>query len=142
MSSNTVVGANQWAWSDRLSVKFEEMDDTHREFVSLCAALSEDNPATYIQRLDALIAHSIIHFEQENQWMQEHQFPPAGCHINEHNTVLELLQEVKRNIEAGDQELGARLAEELPHWFEHHVDTMDHMLARFMLELQKTQTPA
>ncbi|MFZ6727140.1 hemerythrin domain-containing protein [Undibacterium sp. MH2W] len=121
-----------WGWSDRLALRYEPMDETHKEFVTLCAALSEDNPATFIERLDALIAHSVEHFEQENQWMAETAFPPAGCHKQEHDSVLEIMREVRSHVLAGDPDLAARLAEELPHWFEHHVDTMDNMLARFM----------
>lgn len=123
---------NSWGWSERLSLSYEPMDDTHKEFVELCAALSEDNPATFLARLDALIVHSIAHFEQENQWMAESAFPPAGCHRQEHEAVLEVMQEVRRRVELGEADLATRLAEELPLWFEHHVDTMDNMLARFM----------
>ncbi|MFZ2999341.1 MAG: hemerythrin domain-containing protein [Undibacterium umbellatum] len=123
---------NSWGWSERLSLSYEPMDDTHKEFVELCAALSEDNPATFLARLDALIVHSIAHFEQENQWMAETAFPPAGCHRQEHEAVLEVMQEVRRRVELGEVDLATRLAEELPLWFEHHVDTMDNMLARFM----------
>ncbi|MFZ6675520.1 hemerythrin domain-containing protein [Undibacterium sp. Xuan67W] len=122
-----------WGWSDRLKLQYEPMDETHQEFVMLCAALSEDNPDTFIARLDALIAHSVEHFEQENQWMTSNAFPPAGCHMTEHDAVLQVMREVRRRIvEAGEMDLAARLAEELPLWFEHHVDTMDNMLARFM----------
>ncbi|MCU6435748.1 hemerythrin domain-containing protein [Undibacterium sp. Jales W-56] len=122
-----------WGWSDRLKLQYAPMDETHQEFVILCAALSEDNPATFIARLDALIAHSVEHFEQENQWMNSHSFPPAGCHMTEHDAVLQVMREVRRRIvEAGELDLAPRLAEELPLWFEHHVDTMDNMLARFM----------
>ena len=127
-----------WGWSDRLSLHYQPMDATHEEFVSLCAALLSDNPATYLTRLDALIAHSVIHFAQEDQWMVAHDFPPAGCHQREHTAVLELMSEVRARVAAGDEELGPRLAEELPHWFEHHVDTMDNMLARFMVGLEQT----
>lgn len=123
---------NSWGWSERLSLSYEPMDDTHKEFVELCAVLSEDNPATFLARLDALIVHSIAHFEQENQWMAETAFPPAGCHRQEHEAVLEVMQEVRRRVELGEADLATRLAEELPLWFEHHVDTMDNMLARFM----------
>ncbi len=56
-----------WGWSERLRSNYAPMDETHKEFVTLCAALSEDQADTFLTRLDALIAHSIDHFEQENQ---------------------------------------------------------------------------
>ena len=124
-----------WRWTERLNSNYLPMDETHQEFVTLCAALSEDKPETYLDRLDALISHSIAHFEQESQWMEENNFPPAGCHRREHDAVLEVMTEVRRRVELGEADLGQRLAEEMPLWFEHHVDTMDNMLAQFMLKV-------
>ena len=122
----------QWGWSEQLAVKYEPMDATHREFVTLCAALSDTGANDYLARLDAMIAHSIEHFEQENRWMDAFDFPPAGCHVREHNTVLGVLRDVRERVAGGDAELGARLAEELPQWFEHHVANMDTALAEFL----------
>lgn len=123
-----------WGWSENLSSNYLPMDETHKEFVTLCAALSENKPETYLNRLDTLISHSVAHFEQENQWMEENNFPPAGCHRREHDAVLEVMTEVRRRFALGEADLGQRLAEEMPLWFEHHVDTMDNLLAQFMLK--------
>ena len=109
----------QWGWSDQLEVKYAPMDATHREFVTLCAALSDAGAGDYLARLDAMIAHSVEHFDQETRWMDTFDFPSAGCHVRE-------------RVVAGDAELGARLAEELPQWFEHHVANMDSALAEFL----------
>jgi len=131
------MSTQNWAWSDRLSLKHEVMDDTHQEFVTLCAALSlSETDTPFLERLDALIAHSIEHFEQENNWMRDFAFPPAGCHQGEHDAVLQVMQEVRRRYASGEHDLGQSLAEELPLWFEHHVDTMDNMLAQFMITNQ------
>lgn len=122
-----------WNWSDRLSLQHDVMDETHQEFVALCAALSLNEPSTYLNRLDALIEHSIEHFAQEDTWMRDNNFPPAGCHQGEHDAVLQVMQEVRRRYADGEYDLGASLAEELPLWFEHHVATMDNMLAQFLI---------
>ena len=126
------MSEQQWGWSDQLAVKYEPMDATHREFVTLCAALNETGANDYLARLDAMIAHSIEHFEQENRWMDAFDFPTVGCHVREHNTVLGVLNDVRERVAGGDAELGARLAEELPQWFEHHVANMDTALAEFL----------
>ena len=102
--------------------------------MTLCAALAQNEAQTpFLERLDALIEHSIEHFEQENRWMLDAGFPPAACHQGEHDAVLQVMQEVRRRFAEGETDLGLRLAEELPHWFEHHVDTMDNMLAQFLI---------
>jgi hemerythrin len=123
-----------WGWSERLSLKHQLMDATHQEFVTLCAALAQsEEQSPFIDRLDALIEHSIEHFEQENRWMRDAGFPPAACHQGEHDAVLQVMQEVRRRFVEGERDLGERLAEELPLWFEHHVDTMDNMLAQYLI---------
>lgn len=125
---------SSWGWSDRLSLRHAVMDETHQEFVALCAALCNADAMRFLSDLDALIAHSISHFEQENRWMEATAFPPASCHRGEHDAVLDIMQEVRRRYLDGEHDLGERLAEELPAWFEHHVDTMDNMLAQFILK--------
>ncbi|MDF3036515.1 MAG: bacteriohemerythrin [Paucimonas sp.] len=125
---NTVI-----EWSESLELGHDIMDDTHREFIACCKALAEASSADLLLRIDMLIEHSVEHFEQENHWMREHEFPPAACHIGEHESVLEIIREVRRQTEQGDAEIGPRLARELPLWFAHHVATMDGMLAQFMI---------
>ncbi|MDP3842500.1 MAG: hemerythrin domain-containing protein [Oxalobacteraceae bacterium] len=125
---------NLSAQSDRLTLHYEPMDAIHREFVTLCAALASADGVAFLARLDALIAHTAIHFEQENNWMLERDFPSAGCHQREHDAVLGVLREVRECTLQGDAEVGVRLAQELPNWFAHHVDTMDAALAEFLIK--------
>ncbi len=134
----------EWGWSDRLRLNYAPMDATHEEFVALCAALADPDLTTFVRRLDALISHSIDHFEQENNWMRQYEFPPAQCHLQEHEAVLDIMREVRRRFTLGETDLAKSLAEELPHWFENHVDTMDNMLARYMsgIEAQTTEVSA
>ena len=49
------------------------------------------------------------------------------------------MTEVRRRVALGELDLAERLAEEMPLWFEHHVDTMDNMLAQFMLQETASQ---
>lgn len=125
---------NQLAQQEHLMLDFEPMDAIHREFLTLCAALAQADQSAYLERLDTLIAHTVLHFEQENQWMQVHDFPSAGCHRREHDAVLGVIRDVRTCTLQGDFEVGVRLAQELPNWFSHHVDTMDAALAKFLLE--------
>ncbi|WP_051566792.1 hemerythrin domain-containing protein [Herminiimonas sp. CN] len=128
--------------SDRLTLEYEPMDAIHREFMALCAALAAADDAAYLERLDALIAHTVLHFAQEDDWMQAHAFPSAGCHRREHDTVLEVMREVRGCVLQGDTEVGVRLAQELPNWFAHHVDTMDAALAEFLTDADAASAAA
>ncbi len=139
-------------WSDQLELGYERMDETHREFVAQLNALHETPEEDFLPRLDAFIEHTVEHFGQEQRWMEEIKFPPAHCHINEHEGVLNIMRDVRRMVaEEGKKEIGRVLTRELAPWFENHAGGMDAMLSFFMrcidagvdpmqqLELQQAQ---
>ncbi|QDF96083.1 cation-binding hemerythrin HHE [Azoarcus sp. DD4] len=117
----------QMEWTDQFELGLGRMDDTHREFVELYNVLAAATGETFIERLDAFIAHTEAHFDQENRWMEQVNFP--GCHRAEHDRVLTVMRDVRQRAARGDLFLGRRLVEELPPWFDNHVGGMDAALA-------------
>jgi hemerythrin-like metal-binding protein len=122
-------------WGERYRLGIARMDETHREFVEFCNALAAAGPESenFLERLDAFIAHTAAHFDQENRWMEAVNFPV--CHREEHARVLDVAREVRQRVEKGDLFLGRRLLEELPPWFDNHIDTMDAALAFYLKEI-------
>jgi len=119
-------------WTDGLELGLERMDDTHREFVDQLNALGEAGDEDMMACFDAFYAHTVAHFEQENEWMRSIAFPPIHCHTAEHDGVLEVMREVRRHLEAKDFNVGRVLAKEMAEWFRGHAATMDAMLAQVM----------
>lgn len=119
-------------WTDGLELGLERMDDTHREFVDQLNALGEASDEDMMACFDAFYAHTVAHFEQENEWMRSIAFPPIHCHTAEHDGVLEVMREVRRHLEAKDFNVGRVLAKEMAEWFRGHAGTMDAMLAQVM----------
>jgi len=120
-------------WGSRYALGIALMDDTHREFVDLCNELRTVAPERLLERLDAFIEHTAAHFAQENRWMDAVNFP--ACHREEHERVLKVMRDVRIRVEKGDAFLGKRLLEELPPWFDNHIDTMDSALAHYLKEI-------
>jgi len=129
------------AWSDRLALGVGRMDDTHREFVDHLNALGEAGDEAMLERLDAFIAHTEEHFEQEKRWMLELSFPPIHCHTHEHDGVLNIMREVRGMVADGRHDVGRVLARELAPWFENHAATMDAMLAVFLRAVEQGVDP-
>jgi hemerythrin-like metal-binding protein len=119
-------------WSSALELGVDAMDETHREFVRHVNELGEASEPDMLARLDALYAHTVEHFRQEMQWMEQISFPPLHCHAAEHEGVLEVMREVRGYLEAGKYEVGRVLAREVAAWFQSHAATMDAMLAQVM----------
>src|SRR5690606_25461803 len=114
-------------WNDSLANNLPPMDETHREFVDCYNAVASAAPEDFLPAFDRLIAHTVAHFDLENGWMAAVDFP--GCHRGEHDRVLAVMHDIRKRVEKGDMFLGRRLIEELPAWFENHVNGMDAALA-------------
>lgn len=114
-------------WNDALKNDLAPMDQTHREFVDCYNAVASASPEDFLPAFDRLLEHTVAHFELENGWMAAVDFP--GCHRGEHDRVLAVMRDIRKRVEKGDLFLGRRLIEELPAWFENHVNGMDAALA-------------
>lgn len=117
-------------WTDKLALGQVQMDDTHREFVDAYNRLLSASGEALLVEMDAFIAHTVEHFDQENRWMALIGFP--GCHKAEHDRVLAVCNDVRKRMALGDTALGRQLLQELPIWFDNHVATMDSALAAYI----------
>jgi hemerythrin-like metal-binding protein len=122
----------QLGWHDSFVLGFGPMDAIHREFVDLVAAVQAAPDEELVERLATLATHCQQHFEEENRWMLETDFPPRDCHIDEHNAVLKSVRDVQGLLAQGDIANCRRLADELAKWFPGHADYLDSALAHWM----------
>ena len=122
------------AWDDHLVLDRGVMDDTHREFIDLLNRLADVPDGQMLEVLDEFISHTEAHFSQEQRWMDQMSFPPAECHVREHEGVLEISREVRKRVGAGETGLGRVLAQAVAEWFANHAASMDNVLALYMKE--------
>lgn len=108
------------------------MDATHEEFVRCVAALQCATDDALPAALEALADHLRRHFGEEDQWMEQTQFPARQCHIDEHAAVLKSVGEVRELLAQGNTAVCRRLGQELANWFPGHADYLDSALAHWM----------
>jgi hemerythrin len=123
-------------WSDQLQLGYPPMDHTHQAFVEHVAAVQASPDADLPRHMQALLEHLQTHFEEENNWMRDNQFPAMDCHINEHAAVLKSAQEVYALLLQGDASHCQTLAAELQKWFPGHADYLDSALSHWMCKLR------
>lgn len=130
-------------WHDGLLLGHSPMDRVHEEFVGLIAALEHaSNAGSDLERaLGALAAHARDHFETENGWMVESDFPARECHVSEHDAVLRSIEGVRRRVAQGEHAPARALARELAAWFPAHCDYLDAALAHWMCKCRYGGTP-
>ena len=119
-------------WSDALSLDLPLMDETHREFVDLLAAVEAAADDAVIAAWRALIDHTQLHFDQEDRWMRETRFAASNCHTVQHKVVLDVMREGLKRAEGGELELLRLMVGELAQWFPQHAQSMDAGLALHM----------
>lgn len=123
-----------FSWSDDLLLGYPAMDRTHAEFVATVCALRDASDEELPRRLDAMVAHLVAHFGEEDRWMLDTAFPAGDCHRDEHAAVLRSAHQVRERLAAGDTALCRRFAHELIRWFPGHADYMDAALSHWMVK--------
>ena len=100
-------------WSDALCLDLDFMDDTHREFIDLLAAIEVAADDRVVDCFAAMIDHTDGHFGAEDQWMKDTQFSSSNCHTMQHSVILQVLREgLRRGREEGDLVLLRALAKD------------------------------
>ncbi|CAH0348639.1 Bacteriohemerythrin [Aquabacterium sp. CECT 9606] len=116
-------------WSEALSLSMPAMDDTHREFVDLLAAVQQSPDDQVVEAWQALLAHTEDHFGREDRWMLATGFAAGNCHATQHAVVLQVMREGLAQGQQGQLAPIRQIAHELALWFPHHAQSMDAGLA-------------
>lgn len=119
-------------WSDEFLLGHGPIDAVHEEFVDLLGRLQSADDAALPALLDQFAEHCVRHFETENGWMVETEFPPRDCHIDEHAAVLKSVQEVQELLAQGNVAICRDLVAQLADWFPSHADHLDSALAHWL----------
>lgn len=124
------------AWTHELALNQPQMDTTHQEFVALLADADDALPGPedrLLARWEALVAHTVTHFKQEDDWMAATGFAAENCHSFQHQAVLQVMVECARRAREENDFEPLRLAVgELATWFPQHAQMMDASLAQHM----------
>lgn len=122
---------------DRILVGFKPIDDLHKEFEAILAALNDPTEADYGAHLLALHEHLLRHCETEESYMLQEDYPHYARHKRAHDHLLDSVSDVRRKFDAGNVDAVRKYAADLMNWFAIHASTEDAELAAFL----KGQTP-
>lgn len=121
-------------WSQDMLLGVEDMDAAHKEFLDDLAALLTMPDDQFAPAFLNMIAKVEKDFHEEEELMEEIDYPGLQGHREQHARVLGALHHVAPHVMSGDLGLGREAAELLPQWFLFHLSTMDTALA-FALDL-------
>ncbi len=126
-------------------VAMEFMNEVHLEDVDIINELFEkilkyeknhstQNEQKLNKQYKKWIEHTVKHFQNEEEMMQQKKFPPYLMHKKEHQYALDRMQEIleqwqnTKNINI----LKDYMSNELLKWLTNHIQTMDTVTAMFL----------
>lgn len=124
-------------WDDELSLKIGKLDDQHKEIFDLLRRLGgavENNEGK--NALDAifdnLIDYTQAHFETEETLMEEFEYPDYQLHVDEHNLLLEVVQDFRKKLDLKGKPMREADMKFLLDWLEIHILGADKKLGEFL----------
>jgi hemerythrin-like metal-binding protein len=97
---------------------------------ALCRAAKEhQDPTSLGAILDQLIAYSEAHFTSEELLMRMKSYDDYEDHVDDHNLMLETLQQIAADHAAGNSALVAGKAEQVLGFITNHIATRDRRFA-------------
>jgi len=120
-------------WRDELKLGIAAIDDEHRELIEIINGLHDvmQVGADQVQVVDLLgDIHDLIaaHFEHEEAFMRETQYPDYTIHKEDHETLLEDLRDTMDEVDADGGFDTVQLSSDLNRWFSDHFAEFDAKL--------------
>lgn len=130
MGKCRMPAAMEWKPQYCLGVAFMDRDheDSVKYINDVVAATSADTTAAF----DRLICHFEEHFQREYEAMDRAGFFALHCHADEHARVLTWLRDLR--AKATPERLRLAAETDIAIWLLQHLDTMDRVTARFVID--------
>lgn len=120
-------------WLTEISSGVPAMDKLHQDFFEALNEVSSRKDREFSAGYGAFVTKVEQIFRQEEQWMEDIDFPVSKAHQEQHARVLGALHHVHSRLMSGELGVGREVVDQLlPEWFAFHISTMDAPLALAM----------
>ncbi len=126
-------------WLDKYNTNVEIIDNQHRKLVgllnNLASAMSEGKGNKVMgQTLKELIDYSVYHFEEEEKYFDQVDYPHAEIHRKEHRLFIEKMNQIKADMEVNKMGLSVELMRFLKDWLIDHINDTDQKLGGLLIK--------
>ncbi len=125
-------------WNESLSLNFEEIDDQHKELITMINILYDmmtlnNNSAHEVQNIISdLHTYIIEHFGSETRIMKKYNYPETQAHINEHKEFIAKVNEVENLCNSDAANTSMEILNYLSTWLVQHINDTDKRLGAFI----------
>lgn len=131
-------------WSDELSVGIDIIDKQHMILVRainlLAMALEKNSERELLAAIfETLADYTVTHFSYEEELFEHFGYPELEQHKASHQGLLDKVISLKKQFDAGEDNLGADVLRFLVEWLTKHIMGTDKRYVPFMLAAMEEQ---
>jgi hemerythrin len=131
-------------WSSRYETGIELIDAQHQAlfgaFNELADSFRAGTSSEHVKAsLGALMAYTVGHFQTEETYMRERNYPGLSAHQAEHARLVNMTQDLLTRFDEG-RPVTMEVAIFLADLLKHHIDEFDLAMVRFLTEIPPTVT--
>ncbi len=126
-------------WDDSLLTGIEIIDNQHKELLNKINDLvnkleTDSSNDDFIKSINFMKMYALEHFETEQSYFEEFDYPMSQEHTQEHKKFISKIQELeeKSNTFGNAIHLSIELNAYLIHWWYSHIKHYDKHLASFI----------
>lgn len=133
----TQISSETFAWNDSFVVGHEQVDSQHRELFLLLkdvhsAVYQQDGISIVSETLKKLIDYTQFHFRDEEQLMEELNFPGFEDHKKLHDALINKVEDLLEELQEGEVVLVEELLLLLKDWLCEHIIKQDMQIGEFI----------
>ncbi|MFH1571819.1 MAG: bacteriohemerythrin [Gemmatimonadota bacterium] len=126
-------------WSDRFSVHIAGIDEQHQRLVTILNELHEALRAgrgkdSLGSILNGLLAYAGTHFETEERYFAQYEYPDTVEHTREHASFATQVSACKTQFDSGRVSLSVEEMNFLMGWLTQHIEGQDKKCGPFLNE--------
>ena len=124
-------------WDDSYSVNNDEIDKQHKEWIDIYNKMHdsmmsrESSIEQTTEILQAMSNYAQNHFNYEEEYMREINFPDIVAHRRSHKDFESLIYSYSRDIEAGKMVLNTKVIKLIRNWLMEHITVEDKKYAGY-----------
>lgn len=124
------------AWSEKLCVGIQQVDDEHQMLVQVLNQLDEamrtgKGTKVMSEILAQLIMYTQDHFISEEKLMAECDYPKIKLHQSQHRQLVEKVVKLQQKFENSGKRITKEMMEFLTYWLTNHILQDDKTFAAY-----------
>ncbi len=124
-------------WMNKYNVNVESIDLQHKKLVdllnTLAEAMSKGKGNDVLHSIfDELVDYTIYHFEEEDKYFDQIDYPHSNFHREEHKKLIDQVSKFQTEFETNKKGISIEVMRFLKQWLIDHISGTDKELGKFL----------